>query len=63
MRFKPHPSHFSVDEAVAVARLIAPRRTILTHLSHEIGLHATAAERLPAGVELGYDGEEIEIKE
>ena len=63
LRFKPHPSHFSVDEAVAIARLIAPRRTILTLLSHEIGLHATSRERLPEGVELGYDGEEIEIKE
>ncbi len=61
LRFKPHPSHFSVDEAVAIARRLSPRRVILTHLSHEIGLHATSAERLPEGVELGYDGEEVEV--
>ena len=62
LRYAPHPSHFSVDEAVAIARRIAPQRTILTHLSHEIGLHATSEERLPSGVELGYDGEEIEVE-
>ena len=61
LRFAPHPSHFNVEDACAIARRVAPRRTILTHLSHEIGLHATSAERLPEGVELGYDWQEIEI--
>ena len=61
LRFAPHPSHFSVEEATAISRRIAPRRTILTHLSHEIGLHATSPERLPQGVELGYDGMVIEL--
>ena len=61
LRWEQHPSHFSVEEACAVAERVKPRRTILTHLSHDIGLHAQAAERLPEGVELGYDGMEIEI--
>ena len=61
LRFAPHPSHFSVEEATAISRRIAPRRTILTHLSHEIGLHATSPERLPQGIELGYDGMVIEL--
>lgn len=63
LRWTQHPSHFSVEEACAVAERIKPRRTILTHLSHEIGLHAHSAERLPEGVELAYDGLTIEINE
>ena len=61
LRWAPHPSHFSVEEACAIAACVKPRRTILTHLSHEIGHHATSPERLPQGVELGYDGMVIEL--
>ena len=61
LRFKPHDSHFSVDEAMEIIREVKPRKAFLTHLSHEIGLHATSPERLSEGVELAYDGLEIEI--
>ena len=61
LRFKPHDSHFSVDEAWDIIREVKPSKAYLTHLSHEIGLHATSAERLPEGVELAYDGLTIEI--
>lgn len=63
LRFKPHDSHFSVDEATEIIRKVKPRKAYLTHLSHEIGLHATSAERLSEGVELAYDGLTIEINE
>ncbi len=56
LRFTPHPSHFAVDEALALISRIAPQRAYLTHMSHEIGLHAASAARLPAGVSLAYDG-------
>ena len=61
LRFKPHDSHFSVDEAMEIIREVKPRKAYLTHLSHEIGLHATSPERLSEGVELAYDGLEIKI--
>ena len=61
LRFKAHDSHFSVDEAMEIIREVKPRKAYLTHLSHDIGLHATSAERLSEGVELAYDGLEIEI--
>ena len=61
LRFQSHDSHFSVDEAMEIIREVKPRKAYLTHLSHEIGLHATSAERLSEGVELAYDGLEIEI--
>ena len=63
LRFKPHDSHFSVADATKLIEQIKPRKAYLTHLSHEIGLHATSAERLPAGVELAYDTLEIEIND
>jgi len=60
LRHKPHPSHFTVQEAVDAAKLIAPGRTILTHLSHGLDYVKDGAP-LPDGVELGYDGMEIEV--
>lgn len=63
LRFKPHDSHFSVDEAMEIIREVKPRKAYLTHLSHEIGLHATSPKRLSEGVELAYDGQTIEINE
>lgn len=55
LRERPHPTHFSLDEALAAAARIAPRRTYLTHMCHDLG-HAATSARLPAGVELAYDG-------
>ena len=63
LRFTPHDSHFCVAEAVEIVREIKPHKAYLTHMSHEIGLHASSAERLPDGVELAWDGMEIEIND
>ncbi len=61
LRHAPHDSHFSVAEALDLAARIAPERTYLTHMSHEIGLHGEVEPSLPEGVYLGYDGLKIEI--
>ncbi len=55
LRPRPHVTHFSLDEAIAVAEQLKPRRTIFTHMSHDLG-HAATNARLPPGMELGYDG-------
>lgn len=55
LRYRPHSTHFSVEEALEVAERIGARRTILTHLAHEID-HDVPAVPLPRGVEFGYDG-------
>jgi len=60
LRERPHATHFSVAEAVQVAERIAPDRTYFTHISHDLPHTATCA-RLPAGVELAYDGLVLEI--
>lgn len=61
LRWEPHSSHFSVEEALQIIKRVAPERAFLTHMSHRIGLHAEASQRLPEGVELAYDGLKIEI--
>jgi phosphoribosyl 1,2-cyclic phosphate phosphodiesterase len=55
LRDRPHPTHFSLPEAIEVARKLAPRRTLFTHIGHELE-HGSAMARLPAGMELAYDG-------
>lgn len=55
LRFKPHPAHFSLDQALEVIQRLKPERAYLTHIAHEID-HETVSRRLPAGVELAYDG-------
>jgi phosphoribosyl 1,2-cyclic phosphate phosphodiesterase len=60
LRHRPHSTHFSVDEAIAVARRIGATRTYFTHISHDLG-HAATSATLPAGVELAYDGLVLEI--
>ncbi|MBM3955001.1 MAG: MBL fold metallo-hydrolase [Planctomycetes bacterium] len=50
-----HPTHFSLAEAIDTARSIGARRTLLVHLSHELG-HAEVSARLPPGIELAHDG-------
>ena len=55
LRERPHPTHFSIDEAVEAARRIGAGRTYFTHMCHDLG-HAATNARLPAGMELAYDG-------
>ena len=63
LRFdKPHHSHQLVDDAIDFSRRIGARRTLLTHLCHDVGLHHVVnAERLPDDVKLAYDGLVIKI--
>ena len=60
LRFtKPHHSHQLVDDAIAFAQRVGARRTLLIHMCHDIGLHEEVNQKLPAGIELAYDGQEI----
>jgi len=58
LREKPHPTHFSISEAVEAARRIAAKRTFFTHMAHDLGHERTNA-KLPAGMALAHDGLEL----
>ncbi len=55
LRPKPHPTHFSLSEAAAVAKKIGADMTYLTHMNHDV-LHERESKSLPERVQLGYDG-------
>jgi phosphoribosyl 1,2-cyclic phosphate phosphodiesterase len=55
LRPSRHPTHFSLDEAVVVARRVNARRTLFVHMSHDIE-HTAVSAALPAGIEIAYDG-------
>lgn len=60
LRFKPHPAHFSLDQAVEVIGRLKPARAYLTHMGHELE-HESTNRRLPPGIELAYDGLKFEF--
>jgi phosphoribosyl 1,2-cyclic phosphate phosphodiesterase len=55
LRERPHPTHFSLSEATDVAQRIGARQTYFTHIAHDLG-HASTCARLPASMQLAYDG-------
>ena len=54
--YHPHHSHFSLEEAVAMARRIGAGHTWLTHLSHTFPSHDQFDKELPDGISPAYDG-------
>jgi phosphoribosyl 1,2-cyclic phosphate phosphodiesterase len=62
LRVRPHPTHFSLDEAVATAARIGARRTYFTHMCHDL-LHSETCARLPAGMTLAHDGLVLDLEQ
>jgi phosphoribosyl 1,2-cyclic phosphate phosphodiesterase len=60
LRHRPHPTHFTVEQALAVSARLRPRRTLFTHICHDLP-HAATNAALPEGVALAYDGLTIEV--
>ena len=52
---KKHPTHLTIDEALAVVDRVKPKQTYFTHMSHQV-MHAEIDPTLPAHVRLAYDG-------
>jgi phosphoribosyl 1,2-cyclic phosphate phosphodiesterase len=61
LRDRPHPTHFSVSEAVDAAGRIGAVETYFTHVCHDLPYADTNA-RLPRGIELAYDGQVLEVR-
>ena len=51
-----HISHFTLDEAVALAQRVGARETLLTHLSHQLPCHAELSAELPSNIQPACDG-------
>ncbi len=60
LRYKPHPTHASVDQALAWVERLKPRRAVLTNLHVDLD-YAKLRSELPAGVEPAFDGLELEM--
>lgn len=58
---EPHISHFTLQEAVEVAKKVGARQTYFTHISHKLGLHKVIEKELPNSIALGFDGLSFEL--
>lgn len=59
LRYRPHVSHFSVDQAIEAGRRAGARLIVLTHMHHDLD-YRTLLSDLPAGVVPSFDGMVIE---
>jgi len=61
LRLKPHQSHFTLEEAVALAEKIGAEKAYFTHISHQLGPHGKVEKLLPDHIRLAYDGLKIQL--
>ncbi|HLG34720.1 MAG TPA: MBL fold metallo-hydrolase [Bacteroidia bacterium] len=61
LRRETHVSHFNLDEAVKLLRELKPKRAFLTHISHQLGMHAEINKELPLFIRCAYDGLKLEV--
>ncbi len=59
LRKKPHPTHESIDEAIAFAKLTKIPSVYFIHMNHQAGLHSDIEKALPEGFHFTYDGLEV----
>ena len=60
LRYEPHVTHFSIGQAVDVAQRLGAKRTYFTHCACRMDYDQVNAD-LPDGIELSYDGLQIEL--
>ncbi|MFM9945927.1 MAG: MBL fold metallo-hydrolase [Bacteroidia bacterium] len=61
LRRASHISHFSLEQAMDMVKKINPKRAYFTHISHQLGLHEEVNKELPEGMELAWDGLNVEL--
>lgn len=62
LRWEKHASHFTVEEAIALAQSLKIDTTYFTHISHQMGKHADVEKMLPKKIFLAYDNLSIKTK-
>lgn len=61
LRYRPHPMHSTVEQSLALVAELKPTHAWFTHICHDLG-HAETNAKLPAGVQLAYDGLQFEVE-
>jgi len=61
LRKKPHISHLTLNQAVALLEELKPKQALLIHMSHLMGLHDEVVKEVPPYISLAYDGQIIEL--
>lgn len=61
LRYKPHPTHSTVEQSLAIVESLQPRMTYFTHICHDLG-HQRAESMLPPHVRLAYDGLTVTVE-
>ena len=61
LRYKPHPTHSTVEHSLHTVERLKPRRAFFTHICHDLPHEATNAS-LPDNVKLCYDGMKLEFE-
>jgi phosphoribosyl 1,2-cyclic phosphate phosphodiesterase len=62
LRIAPHPTHFSLAQALELIEELRPRRALLVHMTHDMD-HEAINTLLPEHVRLAYDGQIVEVME
>jgi phosphoribosyl 1,2-cyclic phosphate phosphodiesterase len=60
LRYTPHPSHFSVADALSWIKRMKPRRAIITNMHSDIDYEVFRQE-LPEDIEPAYDGMQVTV--
>lgn len=63
LRRESHISHFSLEQALEIVKLVNPKQAYLTHISHQLGLHSEVNKELPSNVALAYDNLQLELED
>jgi phosphoribosyl 1,2-cyclic phosphate phosphodiesterase len=61
LRYKPHPTHSTVERSVQTVETLGVRRAFFTHIGHDLG-HERAESMLPPHIRLAYDGLEVTVE-
>lgn len=61
LRYKPHPTHSTVEQSLKIVEAVQPKRAFFTHICHDLP-HEATNKTLPRNVQLSYDGMKLDFE-
>jgi len=61
LRYKPHPTHSTIENSLKTVEQLKPKRAFFTHICHDLAHQETNAA-LPQNVQLSYDGMKLDFE-